>query len=232
MVAADEKESGPNPTLGLRRATKSREQAEAEEKIARERADAERAARRIELDRIARLATPIGLRPGHPDYVSPPETMYHATFSGKQIREQGFKSGDEVGQHTLGGTASHTVSFTTKQNAEIYRDGLSTARSAAKGEMTDDQMVSAAVKFGVSEDQAKKLLRDIGPKGHGFEFFQLVSMKGKQFPLFMGGSWPSFLATAPEPEVLAVRSADVMDVYYNPGEKEWRIADYKKLKAV
>jgi hypothetical protein len=57
-------------------------------------------------------------------------------------------------------------------------------------------------------------------------------MKGKQFPLFMGGSWPSFLATAPEPEVLAVRSADVMDVYYNPGEKEWRIADYKKLKAV
>jgi len=193
-----------------------------------------RAKQEVENDRQRSLVTPSGVKPGHNDYVDPPVVLYHATFDADAIVKDGFKSGRDLGKQTLGGTSDHLVSFTTQENATLYRDGLEIARVASKGSMTNDEMIDAASKFGVNSDDAKVMLEE--SKGYtkdkaSFNFFQQVSFKGKKFPLFMGGNWPSYLKDAKAATVVGIRSSEVKDILYSSGEKEWRVGDYKKVKA-
>ena len=208
---------------------------EADAAESRRKADAEaaREARVKEAQRQEALRTGYGLKPGHKDFVAPPERLYHATFAGDQIASEGFKSADEVGKQTLGGTSGHLVSFTTEENAKLYMDGLNAARSAARGEMDESELTKTGERFGVSSEQMGQILSHYSkgsPSKRAFDVLQAVAMRGKKFPLFMGSDWPDHLATSDPATVVSVPSAGVEDIYYNPSEKEWRVADYKNLK--
>jgi hypothetical protein len=230
MFAEELAESGTLDGLAVREVTQE-SKAEAEQK--EKEFWAERDRKEKEARRQEQLATSHGLREGHNDFVPPPETLYHATFNADDIIAQGFKSGDEVGKQVLGGSASHLVSFTTKENAETYRNGLEHARLAATGQLSDSEMIQVATQYNVSEDRAKKLMQDVSSQRHNnpsLEFFQRVSMEGKTFPLFMGGTWPEHIKNAGPAEIVAVQSSRAGDVYYNPGETEWRVGDYQNLK--
>ncbi|MFA5376354.1 MAG: phage minor head protein [Dehalococcoidia bacterium] len=211
------------------RLRQSSEATKAEAERKREEYWKDRERQSTELQRIEGLATPSGLRPGHPGYVEPPDQLYHATFAADKIKTEGLKSSDELGQQTLGGSASNLISFTTKDNAEKYRDGLNIARKAARGELTRDELVSAGVTHGVSEARVNDLMLQHGD--NDFAVLQAVSLEGKQFPLFMGTGWPDHLKDAKPASTIFIRTADVKDLYYNPGETEWRVGDYKGVTA-
>lgn len=228
MFAAQMAEYGNLDGLAVREsnAEAKAERAKAEKEFWDKRDQQQAEARRQE-----ELKTPHGLRPGHDKFVAPPKVLYHATFNADEIVSDGFKSSDDLGKQVLGGSASHLVSFTTKENAEIYRNGLEHARLAARGELSDGEMIEAATQYNVTADRARKLMIDArqsrGDASH--EFFQRVAMEGKTFPLFMGGSWPEAMKTAKPAEIVGVPSADATDLYYNPGETEWRVGGYRKL---
>jgi len=229
MFAEELKENGTLDGLGVRKATEEskleREQKEREFWEERDRMQAESL-------RQDELSTPQGLRPGHKDYVEPPERLYHATYSASKILEEGFKSSADLGSQVLGGSAGHLISFTTRENAEVYRNGLDVARKAAQGELDDDDAVDAATQFNVAEDRARELLSETKREGNNYhEFFQRVSMEGKKFPLFMGGSWPENLKTAEPASIVSVASQGIEDIRYNPGESEWRVGDYGGIVA-
>lgn len=183
-----------------------------------------------ETQRQESLRTPFGLLPGHRDYVEPPSTLYHATLDPDKITTGGFKSSDELGYQTLGGSSSHLVSFTTKANAEKYAQALDTSRKAAQGKLGDADLVKVGQRYGVSEEKMQEILdRTEGARDKSFSVLQAVSMEGKQFPLFMGTSWPQHLKTAGPPALVSVPSSDVKSIYYNPGEHEWRLGDLSNL---
>lgn len=229
QLLREQTEDEPNHGLQLRPAQKSQEQAESEERAEREKSDRERSERIAEQHRISSLKTPHGVLPGHPDYVDPPERLYHATFAGNEIKRLGFKSSDELGSQTLGGSSGHLVSLTTKENAENYMGALHIAQKAASGKMTDADMINAAQQYGVSREQAESLLNSATgtEERRSFNFFQAVSLAGKQFPLFMGTNWSHTIRNSPPPSIVSIASKDVKDLYYNPSEKEWRVGDYK-----
>jgi enamine deaminase RidA (YjgF/YER057c/UK114 family) len=191
------------------------------QKSDREARDREREQRIQESLRQESLRTPYGLLPGHKDYVDPPETLYHATYAADAIRSEGFKSSDELGYQVLGGSSSHLVSFTTRENAEQYRQALEIAQRASRNELSADETVAAARQFGVPPTHTRSLLEQHGD--NSFAVWQGISHASRgKFPLFMGGSWPSHIRTADKPDLVSVPSSSLGTIYYNPGEKEWR----------
>jgi SPP1 gp7 family putative phage head morphogenesis protein len=165
-------------------------------------------------------------REAHEDYVEPPETLYHATFAGEKIRQEGFRSSSELGIQVLGGSSSHLVSFTTKENAETYRDALDLARRAARDELSAAELVHEGSKFGVSRHEMQKIVAkygDVNPRT-SFDILKDVSFAGKgKFPVFMGGGWSETVRDAVTPELVSTRSSSASEIYYNPSEKEWRV---------
>lgn len=185
-----------------------------------------------ESERQEKLNTGSGLLSGHQKYVEPPDKLYHATFNADDIVRDGFKSSDDLGKQTLGGSASNTISFTTKANAEQYRDGLEFARLAAQGKLSNAGMIDAASKFGVTRSKALDLLAESQKaKDPSHEFFQKVSFEGKKFPLFMGGSWPEHLNSAKPASIVSVDSSSAGKLLYAPGETEWRATEYSGMTA-
>jgi hypothetical protein len=133
MLADAEREEGPNPDLKIRKAQKSRAQADAEDAAARAADDHARTSRRAEADRIK-----------------------------------------------------------------------------------------------VPEDRARSLLREVGGPDQSHSFFQRVSMEGRKFPMFMGSGWSDTIKSAPtDAQVVSIPTAGLKSVFYNKGETEWRVGDYK-----
>jgi hypothetical protein len=179
-------------------------------------------------------------QPGGKDWIDPPEKLYHATYAAEEILAGGFRTADELGTQVLGGSKTDSVSFTTKENAEIYRDGLAVARLAARGELpfTPEKLTEIAARFGVTDratlraiwrDAATGQMATADDPKKWFNALQRVSMEGRVFPLFMGGNWPPSVRTARPPAILEVNSRGPERYSYNKGETEWRIEDATKI---
>ncbi len=168
-----------------------------------------------------------------------PERVYHATFAGDKIASDGFKTADELGgaADVLGGSNRAAVSFTTKENAEAYRDGLEVAWKAARGDLNPDDtasMFEIGAQFGVDAPSMKKILpRFEGEKDKPkrlFGILQQVSFKGKKFPLFMGSDWTGTVKNSKTPpSIVSASSSGLKDVVYAPSETEWKVHDARSI---
>ena len=242
MLKETEEQEGPNHGLQLRKATKSSVEREHEE-AEKFRLDEERRTKSLEdAKHQESLAQPDGYLPGHKKYVDPPERLWHATYAADKIKAEGFKSSDELGSGVLGGSAGNLVSFTTKENAKLYRDALNVARLAARGELTDEQTIKHGVEFGVSESKMRQLMDETSRKYKGdsdydksrrsFNLWQQVAFEGKKFPVFMGRGWSQTVRDSQSASLVSIKSSDVTDIRYAPGETEWRVGGNLKKLAV
>lgn len=182
--------------------------------------------------------------PGGAKWRDPPAVLYHATLFGPEIQDTGFRPLNELpGSHrVLGGSDTRSMSLTSRENAETYRDGIAVAIHAAQGILPwdRDDAVGVADRFGVSAKEASGLWDETSRKyaaepehKRWFEFLQSVSFAGRKFPLFMGGQWPESVRTAKEPpRIVRVEMGEAKHVTYNPSETEWKVADPEKLKVV
>lgn len=222
----EQEEFEPNHGLQIRAAT---QQTKDEEHERRDKFDKEASERVVEASRQSSLSTGHGVLPGHKYFVEPPEELYHATFSADVIKKEGFKSGDELGLQVLGGSSSQLTSFTTKENAEYYRDALNTARKAVKGELSTKELVDdIGPKYGVNKERMQQIVESNSDKNDDhFNTFQRMSLEGRKFPLFMGSMWPNTIKKSATAETVSIKSKDAKDVYYNPGEHEWRVGGLK-----
>ena len=169
------------------------------------------------------------------DIPKPPETLYHVTFSPKEIKEQGFKTGAQSGKWILGsGDKRDYVSFTTAENAKLYRQGMHDAYNAAAGLFDPTDKSSMRVlgsRYGVKKSRMDEIVGDIlhrYPKEDNptqmFEIMQQMSFLGKKFPLFMGGHWPQSLIDANDaPVIMSAKVGPDAKLSYNEHEKEWRV---------
>ena len=233
MLAEEEKEN-PGSGLEMKRAAMSAADREAERVRKLDDLDKSNIARREENDRKNSLKNEAGFLPGHPEYKDPPPKLYHATFSGDAIKRDGFKSGQDAGKTVLGGAGNHTISFTTKENAETYAEGLRDAQKGARGELSNEDLVRLAPRYGTTENTMRRIVAEAAAKTSNradiaFQALQQLSFEGKKFPLFMGGSWPQGIDKAGAPTVLALDASKVKDIAYSPAETEWRVGD-KGLK--
>ncbi len=224
----EQEEEEPGHGLTLRPAVKSSAARAAEDAAKIAEMDRQGTERRREQERQSKLASPHGYLPGHDKFVDPPERLFHATFAKDVILKEGLKGSDELGSGVLGGSSGQLVSFAGKEDAEFYRDALNVAREAAQGRMGMEDFVRAAVKYGVAERRAKEFADEGEKRGdRWFDALQRVSMESGKFPIFMGGRWSDTVKDAGPASTVSIASKDAKEIWYNPGEREWRVGGLK-----
>lgn len=181
--------------------------------------------------------------PGGAKWRDPPEVMYHATFSAPEIEREGFRPLDRLDprHRVLGGSDTTSMSLTTRENAELYRDGLATARQLAQGQVPWDRRNAQllAHHFGVQDAEFDRLWREqdrrtgVPDDQRWYDLMQGVSFAGRKFPLFITGGWTDALKNASgPPRLVKVARGSAEQFSYNPGETEWKVRDPEKLRVV
>jgi len=206
-----------------------------EERLLKEKAKEREKQRAEEVEKRAKQDP---YKPGGSKWQDPPARLYHATFASDKIASQGFRTADDLGgdSDVLGGSIRNGVSFTTKENAETYREGLEVAWRAAKGEIDPDDistMLRLGSKFGLEPRAMRQILNRFDDKNKAkrtFKILQAVSLEGRKFPLFMGTNWPrTVIETSTPPQIVSIDSSGPDEWSYNPSETEWRIHDPKRI---
>lgn len=181
--------------------------------------------------------------PGGAKWRDPPEVMYHATFSAPEIEQGGFKPLNELDprHRVLGGSDQTSMSLTTRENAELYRDGLATARQLAQGLVPWDRHNAQllAHHFGVRGPEFDRLWAEqdrrvgVPDDQRWYDLMQGVSFAGRKFPLFITGGWTDTLKNAPgPPRLVKVARGSAEQFMYNDGETEWKVSDPEKLRVL
>lgn len=181
--------------------------------------------------------------PGGKQWKDPPEVLYHATFNAGDIEAGGFKPLSELDpkHRVLGGSDTSSMSLTTRENAEAYRDGMAVAMQLAQGKVPWERSNAEklAQHFGVEGPEFDRLWdehaarRDATDSERWYGLMQGVSFAGKKFPLFITGRWSDVLKNATEPpRLVKVSRGDAEHFSYHPSETEWKVKDPERLKVL
>lgn len=165
-----------------------------------------------------------------------PPRLYHVTPLGDDILRSGFKSLAQLGRGagTLGGAEQEGISFTTRENAQTYWEGMEVARRAAQGEydIRDRAMMSeigAMAGYNVNDalsafDRVAQEHARRGPEAVLFNYLQVLAMGGK-FPVMMGTRFPDALKTAKKISILEIDSRGPQSIRFLPSESEYKVYD-------
>ena len=178
--------------------------------------------------------------------VAIPDVLYHATPFARKIANSGFKSRTKSGEWVLGGGSDDSISFTSDLKwATTYANGLRIAIEVAtmnEFDPTDPKHWSIILRkhkynpYPITDGIMQRAMADqkkyrYDDKKLSFEILQQFSFYTRQFPLFMGGSWPDSILRADVKNVgiLEIDSEGPEWWSYHPGEKEFRIYDVENI---